>query len=501
METTFTETMAGVAKLAGEERPRPAELDLTAHLPRALTPWADVEAAVTGRVRVDGWADDPVAAGTLRIAPLTTRRIRYLLDFTTRDGRRMHLDGWKSVSFARPLHSMTTLPATITDEKGDIAGETLLRFDLRRSLAPMLASLRVRASRRGSRDLSPRAGGPAAQDYLAPRWRGQPGRLEVWYTTLTDPSTGTGLWLHHELVAPAEGGDPYAHGWAAIFPPDGAPELARFGPEPWHSGAEDPASAVFSAAGVVMKPTTLRGSAGPGRRPPQTPRGAGPGGEPSNGQAPSRISWDLTADGGGAPLFTFPRWAWEREALPGAQIVPVPSAEFHGTLSYGRRTLELAGAPGATAHIYGHGNPLRWAWLHADLGGGDVCEVVAATSTRPGFNRLPPLPLVRLRVGGWDWPPGDPLARSARFVARIGLPTWSVLGAAGDRRIRIRVTQPAERTLAVHYTNPDGSAAVCRNSERADAAITLQRRTAAGWREERLWRCDATAHAEVGARE
>ena len=39
-----------------------------------------------------------------------------------------------------------------------------------------------------------------------PRWRGQPGRLEVWYLTATDPATGTGLWLHHEVVAPTGGG-------------------------------------------------------------------------------------------------------------------------------------------------------------------------------------------------------------------------------------------------------------------------------------------------------
>ena len=37
-----------------------------------------------------------------------------------------------------------------------------------------------------------------------PRWRGQAGRLEVWYLTATDPRTGTGLWLHHEVVAPTE---------------------------------------------------------------------------------------------------------------------------------------------------------------------------------------------------------------------------------------------------------------------------------------------------------
>lgn len=228
-----------------------------------------------------------------------------------------------------------------------------------------------------------------------------------------------------------------------------------------------------------MTATTLRGSAG---------------------SAEGRIRWDLAADDDGPPLCTFPRWAWEREWLPGAQIVPVPAAAFHGTLRYGDRELILTGAPGAIARSYGHGNPRRWAWLHADLGGGDVCEVVAATTAWPRFNKLAPLPLVRLRTDGRDWPPGDPLIHAARFMAGIDLPTWTVLGMAGDRRIRIQVTQPADRTVAVGYTDPDGSTAVCRNSERADAVITLQHRTAHGWQAQRLWALDGTAHAEVGAR-
>ncbi len=471
MHTRFHEIMTGQARLADENRPRPATLDLAADVPGLLHPWGDVEAALAGCVRIEGWADDPDAAGTLRIAPVTARRIRYQLDFRTNDGRRMHLDGWKSVSLARLLHSMTTLPATILDEKGHVVAETQLHFDLRHALGPMIASFRLRPSARRA----DHAAAPIA--YLPSRWRGQPGRLEVWYSTFTDPATGTGCWLHHELVAPTAGGTAHVHGWAAVFPPDGAPVLARFGPEPWSAPDGD---TVFASDDVLMTPTTLRGRAGAGQ---------------------AQVQWDLTAAEDGPPLFTFPRWAWEREVLPGAQIVPVPTGTFAGTLRYGDRELTLTGAPGGTAHIYGHGNPERWAWLHADLGGGDVCEVVAATSTRPGMNRLPPLPFVRLRTGGEDWPAGDPMVHAARFIARIDLPTWTVLGIAGDRRIRIQVTQPADRMVAVGYTDPDGSTAVCRNTERADAVITVQRRTAHGWHAERRWRLDATAHAEVGARD
>lgn len=305
---------------------------------------------------------------------------------------------------------------------------------------------------------------------LASRWRGQRGRLEVWYTTFTDPATGTGVWLHHELVAPTDGSPPRAHGWATVFPPGAPPSFARFGPFDWVPGQ------AYQAGDVEVSAERLRGQAG-------------------------EITWDLVAMGGGAPLYTFPRWAWERELLPAAQIVPMPTATYDGTIRWNDRALPVAAAPGATARIYGRGNAKRWAWLHADLGRGDVCEVVAAVSTRPGLSLLPPMPFVRLRVAGEEWPPGDPLVGALRMRARIDLPTWRVAGRHKDRRFSIEVTQPPGETVTVGYTDPDGTPAVCRNTERAHAVITLQRRTWLGWEIARQWELPGSAHAEVGTRE
>jgi hypothetical protein len=455
--TTFTEVMEGTIRLAGEDRDRPIVLDLAADLPGVLRPWGDVEGDLIGRVVVPGWAD-ATAQGRLRVAPVAARRIRYTLDFTADDGRRLRLDGWKSTTPRRPVRSMTRLPATVTDADGTVVGEARLHFALLRDLAGFLAGLRF-----------PLAGPPPVTELMRSRWRGRPGRLEVWYTTLTDPATGTGVWLHHELLAPSGGGPASAHGWAAVFPPGRTPVFGRFGPHEWKAGGQE----AFAAGSVVQSADRLAGAAG-------------------------EISWELAESGGGRPLYTFPRWAWERELLPAAQIVPKPTARYDGVVRFGDRTLELSGAPGGSARIYGHGNAKRWAWLHADLGGGDVCEVVAAVSTRPGLDRLPPLPFVRLRVDGRDWPSGDPLSAALRLRADLGLPTWTVGGRIGDRRIRIEVTQRRAETVAVDCVNPDGSPAVCHNSERADVRIELSRRTGGRWRTEREWRLDGTGHAEVG---
>ncbi|MFC8131980.1 hypothetical protein [Streptomyces sp. NPDC057302] len=216
------------------------------------------------------------------------------------------------------------------------------------------------------------------------------------------------------------------------------------------------------------------------------------------------MSWDLTERPRDSPLFTFPRWSWRRPLLPAAQLLPAARATYDGSVTYGDRKLTLDNAPGASARIYGHGNARRWSWLHADLGGGDVLEIVAAVSTRPGLRRLPPLVFLRLRRRGRTWPrraerTAVGWAGIGRFKADIALPRWTVSGRAGLRRIRVEVTQPEERTLHLDYADPDGTPAVCHNSETADAHIRLERWWGR-WRPEAAWRLDGTAHAEVGTR-
>ncbi|HAM03151.1 MAG TPA: hypothetical protein DCQ30_13135 [Acidimicrobiaceae bacterium] len=321
---------------------------------------------------------------------------------------------------------------------------------------------------------------------LSPRWHGAPGRLEVVYATVSDPGRGLGLWVHHELLSPLEG-EAVSHGWVALFRPPTPPVLERFGPQPApvstaprHGGDGDENGSAtaggWPAAGdAVLEPPAMRGKAG-------------------------ALSWDLSWDEpDAAPLFTFPSWAWEREVLPGAQIVPVPTAVFSGTVAVEGTAVALSPeARGGVAHIYGHGNAERWGWLHAELGDGDVLEVVAATSRRPGLDRLPPMPFVQVRLAAKDWP-RDPLAAAPLLRARLGLPHWSVRGTVGRWRLRVEVDIPADQAVTLDYRDPDGAGATCTNSEVADADVVLEHRRSR-WETEATWRLRGTAHAEIGSR-
>lgn len=304
----------------------------------------------------------------------------------------------------------------------------------------------------------------SSSELMAPRWKGQPGRLEVWYSTFTDPATGLGCWIHHEVVAPLEG-EPYVHGWAAVFRPGTAPLIERFGPHP------PPGP---SAGEAHLEPPALTGKAG-------------------------RLEWDVRWEDAAGPLFTFPAWAWERELLPAAQIVPVASARFSGQVTVDGSRSELSpGSRGNLARIYGHGSAERWGWLHAELGGGDVLEVVSAVSRRRGLSRLPPLGFVALRTGDSVWP-RSPLPAAFVFRTRLGLPTWEIHGTLGRTRLRASIDIPEAQAVRVDYIDPDGATATCTNSEAADAEIVLER-WRRRWEVEKRWTLRATAHAEVGTR-
>lgn len=313
---------------------------------------------------------------------------------------------------------------------------------------------------------------PTLEALARPRWTGRPGRTEVWYLTATDEASGRGLWVHHETVAPTDGAA-HAHGWTALFEPDDQPAVERFGPVPHAPGAGGPA---WSRIGdCVLEPLAAR-----------------PGGRVAG--AAGRLAWDLTVQDDSPPLWTFPRTVWERELLPGAQVLPAPSARVVGTVTVDGDAMPFEGR-GALARIYGHGSAQRWGWLHADLDGEGTLEIVTASARRPGLRRVPPMALLQLRrPGRADWP------RRALFAApllrtRLHDEGFEVAGRAEGTRLAARVTIPADRAVTLEYRDPDGAVAWCTNSEVATAEITVTDHSGTT-----TWHLDRRAHAELGRR-
>ena len=302
-----------------------------------------------------------------------------------------------------------------------------------------------------------------------PRWRGQRGRLEVWYATATDHATGAGVWVHHERIAPTEG-EPYAHGWIALFPSDEQPMVERYGPEPY--GPPDNGE-WFTSASASVAAGRFRGTAA------------------------AESAWDIQWADAERPMWTLPRRVWERELLPSAHVVVAPKAELTGKVAVAGRALTLAGT-GAVAHIYGHGNAQRWGWLHADLDQDTSLEIVSAVARRPGMRALPPLAFVQLRRNGEDWP-GDPLLAAPLFRTRLSSPTWRVRGVVGRSRLTVTVNQPEDRCVRLDYKDPNGDGAVCTNTERADVDVKVDK-WKGRWITEAEWSVAGQARSELGTR-
>lgn len=334
-----------------------------------------------------------------------------------------------------------------------------------------------------------------------PQWRGQPGRMEVWYVTATEPD-GSGWWFHHEMVAPTDGtaggpNDPaarFGHGWVAYFPVDGTPRVERFGPFDESPDAALTATALASTAGS-RSPASVCTLFDSGRQ-----RHSVDGDVITMRGDAGSLGWDLRADGAAPTLYTFPRWAWDGQRLPGAQIVDRPGLALAGTVTVDGTERDVT-MTGAQAHIYSHGNAPRWAWLHAELPDGQLLEVVAATPHLPvPVVSVPPLPIARIRLGGVDRP-GEPVAASLFGGRSVDLPRWSVAVPLGPhRRVRAEVSMPAQRCVQIEYPNPDGTTVFCTNTERADVDVVVEERPNlwSAWRTEEIWSLDGTGHAEVG---
>jgi hypothetical protein len=137
----FNETMSGSYTREGEAAEHPISFTVRARAHSLIKHARDRKATLDGRLRMEGFAADVPIEGELIINPVFGRMIRYTFDFAADDGKRYHFLGQKDVTLFDPVGSMTTLPATISDDQGKTIARAMLRFDTR-DLPRFLASFR-----------------------------------------------------------------------------------------------------------------------------------------------------------------------------------------------------------------------------------------------------------------------------------------------------------------------------------------------------------------------
>jgi hypothetical protein len=144
----FTETMAGTYQLTGKpEDSRRFSFTVTVHADDALRHMRDGMGKLTGTLEMEAFADEVPLEGTIEIAPVTKKIIRYEFAFVGNDGEPYRFAGQKDIRFRDLLGTWTTLPGAVYDGRGDEIARVRTRFDVKRDFLPWLATFKLVSAR------------------------------------------------------------------------------------------------------------------------------------------------------------------------------------------------------------------------------------------------------------------------------------------------------------------------------------------------------------------
>jgi hypothetical protein len=291
------------------------------------------------------------------------------------------------------------------------------------------------------------------------RWDGGPGHYEVWFLTFTDAGTGTGLWIRFAMHAPLDGPADCAL-WFAAMDRSGM----RFGarermPADLLRGERDPFRLLIGDAEL-----SDRGTAG----------------------AFGDVRWELRWTPGTEPGLPVHPLVEKARLARTMYVIPQPRLAIEGTVSFGGRTIELSGAHGAQAHLWGTRHANSWGWAHAadlqTLAGtpadGDWIDSISIIAPRLGRDMGPTTSVVG-RLLGEPFSATSPL-QVIRTKASSRLTSYRVSARRRTRRIELEVDAQREALLGVVYEDPDGDLLRCWNSEVADLRCHVWDRTNRG---------------------
>jgi hypothetical protein len=304
-----------------------------------------------------------------------------------------------------------------------------------------------------------------AGDPNALRWDGGPGHYEVYYLSATDRASGVGLWIRYTMVAPLDGESTCSLWFMAMDPGNGG-LVGRKHTRP------------ATELKVTTNPFELRIGDSV-----LTDRGMTGGFED--------VSWDLRWEPAVPVAEHVHPFLRRAKIAKTVLLLPHPAFGVEGTVSFDGRTLELDGAQGGQAHLWGSKHASRWAWAHCnDFQGLDGAPrpdawVDGVSVFVPRFGREigPNTPVVG-HFAGRDFASTNPL-RVTRNESRFGLTSWHFEALDGSRKIVADVDAPRDKLVGVTYHDPDGELAYCYNSEVASMHVRVwerDRSVGEGWR-------------------
>lgn len=324
-------------------------------------------------------------------------------------------------------------------------------------------------------------------DANALQWDGGPGHYEVYYLTLTDPTTGVGVWIRYTMVAP--------------LATTGEPATAAL----WFL-AMDPRTASRRTVGhkATFAIEQLQAQSGPFelRIAESTLSDQGMTGALEN------VAWDLRWSPSPKPYESVHPVLRRSGVAKTVLILPHADVSIDGTITFAGERLELSGVRGGQAHLWGSKHASSWAWAHCNdfrkLDGepvpGAFVDGVSVFVPRLGRDVGPSTPVVG-RVDGEDFystAPHRVITNSSTFA----LTGWRFEAVDRSRKLVGEVDADRDQLAGVTYHDPDGELAYCYNTETASMRLHVYERArrVGGWAHRETLVADGCAHFEYAQR-
>ncbi len=308
-----------------------------------------------------------------------------------------------------------------------------------------------------------------------PNWDGRSPGYEVWFLTMTDPSSGKGYWIRSTLLAPTTG-EPSGGVWFAQFDPsDPSKTFGMHARYRLGAGAVTPEAFEVRIGKSLMRSGHAEGSIEEGGR---------------------AASWDISYATGQPTYQLLPAALYRGSIAPTKPYSPNPATIVEGTISVDGEATEIRAAPAQQGHLYGTRHAERWAWAQC----GDFLDEEATLHALTARGRRGPFTLPYITFVGVRWQ--DRWIRLSKVSRRreFGLGTWRIHMQNRRYRLTGRIEAPARALLRARYEDPDGTPRFCHNSEIASSRLALFERRAGGFEEVALLESTGTTHAEWAGR-
>jgi hypothetical protein len=137
MMVSFVEQMAGMVR-GRDGRERPLDFNIKAEAASTRQFLLTGRTSLTGIIHAPPWAAEAVVEGTMEMSAMH-RYVQYTLEFRSRTGEALVLEGRKNPVLQAVLRTMTHMPVVLRQKDGEVLAEGELRFDLR-DLLPFASS-------------------------------------------------------------------------------------------------------------------------------------------------------------------------------------------------------------------------------------------------------------------------------------------------------------------------------------------------------------------------